>query len=890
MNYPIWDLGSFTGGQMIALISVLHVYISHLAVGGGLFIFMLDLKGFKENDSEIHKYLKKHTTFFLLLTMVFGGVTGVGIWFIIGLVNPAGTSALIHEFVFGWAIEWVFFVGEIVALILYYYNYDRLNRKNRLTLAFLYFLFAWLSLFIINGILSFMLSPGAWIETGGFWTGFFNPTYFPSLLFRTAMSIMIAGIFGILTTVFLTQSDFRTKMLRYSTKWVIFPALFFVLFGAWYYYSVPEFSMITNFKYNSELGLPMMLLVASSIAVVVLSAYYLVKTPKPIQIFLAFILVFSGVIWMGGFEYSREYARKPYVITDFIYSNSIFKSDVENINKSGFLNLAKWTKEKEVNEENMLNAGKEIFKFQCASCHTVGGTRNDILPRTEAFTYNGMISQLTGQGKVLTYMPEFFGTNTEKEALAAYIIKELHGKELIKEFPAYDITEFDVEIPKFDPINDDYTLLAWNDLGMHCISDCSPWFIILPPANTLEAQLIKRGAAPQIIKSGVKMTYEVEPQHANPSKFVKFWDYAEVILGAKLERNVGIKGKGMNGEMEFNADMNSYQAHAIPVVPYREDGKYNPYPLFTIKAFDEKSGDLLAQTAVTAPTSTEMGCRNCHGGEWRVEGVSGVADETAINILKAHDKNTGTTLYKDAMNGKPQMCASCHPDAATGMPGKEGLMSLSASLHSWHANYMHFENEKSCVSCHPSSESGNTRCSRGVHNSMGLVCTDCHGQIQEHAMALLKSQDNQKHANWMIKNLTSVHEPDISKINPRKAWLNEPECTNCHVDYKEPAPNYPNFNKWQPYEELFRIRTDMAGMRCIACHHSPHAVYPTANPYGKHRDNLQPMQYAGNPYPIGSESTCATCHKQMMPYSLHHENMIRPFRNTFLFEPIVSKK
>ena len=41
-------------------------------------------------------------------------VSGVGIWFAIGLAAPEATSTLIHNFVFGWAIEWVFFLVELL--------------------------------------------------------------------------------------------------------------------------------------------------------------------------------------------------------------------------------------------------------------------------------------------------------------------------------------------------------------------------------------------------------------------------------------------------------------------------------------------------------------------------------------------------------------------------------------------------------------------------------------------------------------------------------------------------------------------------------------------------------------------------------------------------------
>ena len=91
---------------MIAIIAILHVVISHLAVGGGLFLVLTEGKALRTKNPALLEYVRKHTWFFLLLTMVFGGMSGVGIWFIIALVNPAATSSLIHTFVFGWAIEW----------------------------------------------------------------------------------------------------------------------------------------------------------------------------------------------------------------------------------------------------------------------------------------------------------------------------------------------------------------------------------------------------------------------------------------------------------------------------------------------------------------------------------------------------------------------------------------------------------------------------------------------------------------------------------------------------------------------------------------------------------------------------------------------------------------
>ena len=38
MNYPVWQLDFWGGGLLVVLIAVFHVYISHFAVGGGLYL------------------------------------------------------------------------------------------------------------------------------------------------------------------------------------------------------------------------------------------------------------------------------------------------------------------------------------------------------------------------------------------------------------------------------------------------------------------------------------------------------------------------------------------------------------------------------------------------------------------------------------------------------------------------------------------------------------------------------------------------------------------------------------------------------------------------------------------------------------------------------------
>ncbi len=56
MDFPIWDIPYFGGGALVALIAVIHVYVAHFAVGGGLFLVLTERKAQKENNPAILEY------------------------------------------------------------------------------------------------------------------------------------------------------------------------------------------------------------------------------------------------------------------------------------------------------------------------------------------------------------------------------------------------------------------------------------------------------------------------------------------------------------------------------------------------------------------------------------------------------------------------------------------------------------------------------------------------------------------------------------------------------------------------------------------------------------------------------------------------------------------
>ena len=123
MDYPVWDL-TMGGSLLMALVAIPHVIVSHFAVGGGLLIAVTETLSVRRGDPELRDLARRSSLVLILVSTVFGAISGVGIWVVAGLISPAAISALIHTYVWGWAMEWVFFILEIVAALVYYATWE----------------------------------------------------------------------------------------------------------------------------------------------------------------------------------------------------------------------------------------------------------------------------------------------------------------------------------------------------------------------------------------------------------------------------------------------------------------------------------------------------------------------------------------------------------------------------------------------------------------------------------------------------------------------------------------------------------------------------------------------------------------------------------------------
>ncbi len=415
MNYPIWEFPIIGGGMLIGMIAIFHVFVSHFAIGGGLYLVLTEMKAHRDNDQVIRNYLHQHARFFILLTLVLGAVSGVGIWFAIALVNPEATGVLIRIFVWAWATEWVFFLVEIIAAFVYYYTWDTLDHKLHIAVGWVYFISAWMSLFVINGILTFMLTPGDWLVTGSFWSALFNPTFLPSLLIRTGVAFSLAGLYAITTASFLTHDEHRARLVSYSATWLM-PAVLLIPAGAvWFIAAIPDLA-----RHIATGGAPAVTMFAgASVAISVLLFVFIYaipyRIPESFTPQLAALFMILGFVVTGVTEMTREAIRKPYIIYDYMYSNNFTSSDVERYSKTGVLSAAKWW-----NDHELSDPGFKVFQIECSACHTPAGF-NGLAQLTYGWSEAYLENQIEHLNELKSFMPPFIGTPKERKLLAKWI-------------------------------------------------------------------------------------------------------------------------------------------------------------------------------------------------------------------------------------------------------------------------------------------------------------------------------------------------------------------------------------------------------------------------------------------------------------------------------------
>ncbi len=440
-----------------------------------------------------------------------------------------------------------------------------------------------------------------------------------------------------------------------------------------------------------------------------------------------------------------------------------------------------------------------------------------------------------------------------------------------------------------------WTIIGWNNLGMHCMdADFAVWSI-LPPYNTIHAQLIDPTGALVLDPAarGITVTYQavLDPSgsiNQTSAGKTNFWKYLKPLFGVELPVDMGLAGKAMPGPantpraMTFDAAAGWFIAEGIPITPVDDARAKNAYPLMHLVA-RSSSGTVLASTNIVLPVSDEMDCRACHssgsapaarpaaGWSWDADSQR----DYRLNVLLLHDDRQRTNpVYTSALAaagfapaglyatatafGTPILCAKCHASEALPGSGLPGIPPLTSSVHSLHATAIDptnsqtldsSANRSACYRCHPGST---TKCLRGAmgsavagDGSMAMQCQACHGSMSQVGSPL------------------------------RTGWFDEPTCQNCHTGtatsnngqirytsvYDTPGHRRvavngtfaTNNNAPLPGLTLYRFSFGHGSLACESCHGSTHAEFPSAH----QNDNLQSLNLQGH---AGVLVDCESCH------------------------------
>ena len=410
-------------------------------------------------------------------------------------------------------------------------------------------------------------------------------------------------------------------------------------------------------------------------------------------------------------------------------------------------------------------------------------------------------------------------------------------------------------------IRGDVVVIANNDLGMHCVCPGASTFLLLPPFNTIRAQVFeRRGEEPRLLTNPgkIKVQYSILENSDDSLKadpYFKDWmenapkifpGYQPVRPDGRIQ---GLTGATLSGEMDAQ-NGSFWEAKGIPAFPALNVANganmtdpfggpnRKPYLTAAIKVFDRTSGKLLAETTTLIPTAFG-GCCGCHLKLASERGFPATARGSFELMGMLHEKDSGINISKIDIDGDgiggPVRCSWCHLDPAMGETSAPGVpnhpeysvssKTLSEVVHGFHAKNkdvlaMDPKIATDCYRCHP----GNgIECYRGHHTQKALWCTDCHGDL------------NQR----------------IKQGQLKKPWSDQtlPTCSKCHGDVGE-GSGYLDTGIFGAY---LNSRGHKGKVLCSTCHGEPHALYPS----NLEKDNVQMVRLQGINKPLGK---CDVCH------------------------------
>jgi cytochrome bd-type quinol oxidase subunit 1 len=450
MNWPPIEIPVIGRSGLIALIALLHIpFFVNFVMGAPLIAVVSEWLGKRSGDTRYDR-VARDISAMALVTVGIGAFGGVALVVSnIGLF-PRFFSTGVGIFFWPLVLEILMFLIEAVFLALYRYTWPRLAHRNlHMLFGLLGALGAWGSGFIINGLASFMLTPGNWVETRQLLDAAFNPSFWPSFAHRGLAAFSVTGFFLVVYALWrwrragtAEERESVSWTLRYAGKWAVVATALQVLPGSWYLIALelgtrnaaPEGSVVPKL-----LGGPLtffwfggILLAAAAILVVWFLAVQApqrgLKAGGRLLLILAVLFILVTNAFMG---FTRERARKPYLVYGVMYGNelmAVVRQAAEGISapEAGQPppQAPEATREPSPSPPGeLVERGEVLFRDKgCLDCHQLGGQGGDFGPPLDGVGTRQSDEQL--RQFLLNPPPamQFLHlTAAEAEALAAFL-------------------------------------------------------------------------------------------------------------------------------------------------------------------------------------------------------------------------------------------------------------------------------------------------------------------------------------------------------------------------------------------------------------------------------------------------------------------------------------
>jgi cytochrome bd ubiquinol oxidase subunit I len=321
--YPIQDYGPLTKGMVIGGLGIVHVFLAQLAIGGGMLLCYFEWLRRAGRSPNAGRFINGYFQTLVLVSFMLGVLTGLAMWFTSIQISPRTIGVVVDEFHWLWASEWTFLCVALVSGYAFLRYKDRLSARGRMTFLVFYSVAAWFSLFWINGILSFPLTPGRWVLTHNVWSGFFNSSFWPLLFYRTVAALAIAALAACVEINVAGPPDREARRELISQVSVFLaPMVLMPFLGVWFLASIPPDSRSWVLGGSATMTIFMGMGVGASLLIgaYALGAFWYLKLN--INGFTAALLCAIAFAATAGGEFVREGVRKPYSIRQILYSKT----------------------------------------------------------------------------------------------------------------------------------------------------------------------------------------------------------------------------------------------------------------------------------------------------------------------------------------------------------------------------------------------------------------------------------------------------------------------------------------------------------------------------------------------------------------------------------------